>query len=82
MLNLFKLKIKNKNTEAFPAVTRPSFLNTALSFAKLSRVVSRGCSSTSNTSPLFDFKVIGSISDLKYPALFAKKNKQKILVIE
>lgn len=36
----------SKNTDAFPALMRPSFLNTGFSLANDSGVVGRGCSST------------------------------------
>lgn len=62
-------------TEAFPAVTSPSFLKIDFNLAKLSIVVSLGCSSTSKTkSPSFALNIIGVISALKYSALFAEKN--------
>ena len=53
--------------EALPAVTVPSFLNTAFSFAMSSSFASlRTCSSVVNCStPLRVFSSIGTICDLK-----------------
>ncbi|MNC91165.1 hypothetical protein D3C83_73690 [compost metagenome] len=53
--------------EALPAVTEPSFLNAARSFAMPSTLASaRGCSSRSNTVvPLRVFISIGRIWSLK-----------------
>lgn len=71
-------------TEADPAVTTPSFLNTGGSLARESLVVlGRGCSSQSTTTSfLFSVTVTGQSSSLKYPLSLAKKickNNYKML---
>jgi len=64
--------------DALPAVTEPSFLKTAFSFAKSSIFAScRTCSSVSNTTgPFRDASSIGTICDLKWPAPIAAEARR------